>query len=77
MVTAMNQAGTTILAFEYLQFKENFDFAKYDGKEIAIGGVAKSIVPNPNKSNLVILRIYISDGYVILPQQKEAKSSEK
>lgn len=77
MVTAMNRAGTTILAFEYLQFKENFDFAKYDGKEIAIGGIAKSIVPNPNKTNIVILRIYISDGYVILPEQKEEKAIEK
>jgi hypothetical protein len=77
MVTAMNRAGTTILAFEYLQFKENFDFAKYDGKEIAVGGIAKSIVPNPNKSNIVILRIYISDGDAILPEQKEKKASEK
>jgi len=77
MVTAMNQAGTTILAFEYLQFKENFDFAKYDGKEVAVGGVAKSIIPNPNKTNIVILRIYISDGYVILPEQKEEKASDK
>ena len=77
MVTAMNRAGTTILAFEYLQFKDNFDFAKHDGKEIAVGGIAKSIVPNPNKSSIVILRIYISDGYVMLPTQKAIKASLK
>ena len=77
MVTAMNQAGTTILAFEYLQFKEDFDFSKYNEKTIAVGGVAKSIVPNPNKTNIVILRIYISDGYVILSEQKEEKTSDK
>jgi hypothetical protein len=77
MVTASNQAGTTILAFEYLEFKDNFDFVKHDGEEIAIGGIAKSIVPNPNKSNLVILRIYISDGYVILREQKKERASEK
>ena len=77
MVTAANKAGTTILAFEYLEIKDNFDFAKHDGEEVAIGGIAKSIIPNPNKSNIVILRIYISDGYVMLPGEKEEKASGK
>ncbi len=76
-VSAANQAGTTILAFEHLQLKEDFDFAKHDGKEAAVGGVAKSIVPNLNKSNIVILRIYISDGYIVLAEQKEKKASAK
>ncbi|MCA1642764.1 MAG: hypothetical protein LC785_12630 [Acidobacteria bacterium] len=75
MTAATNKKGTSIFAFEYVQLKEDFDFDKHEGKTAAIGGVVKSIVPNPNKSTIVILRIYISDGYILLAEQKEKRSS--
>jgi hypothetical protein len=76
VTVATNKAATSIYAFEYTQLKEDFDFDKYKGKFAAVSGVVKSIVPNPNKSTLVILRIYISDGYVILKEQMEKKTSK-
>ena len=77
LVAAANQAGTSILAFEYLQLKVDFDYTKYDGKEAAAAGIAKSIVPNPNKSTIVILRIYISDGSIMLRDEIEKKTDKK
>jgi hypothetical protein len=77
ITAATNKKGTSIFAFEYVQLKEDFDFDKHKGETAAIGGVVKSIVPNPNKSTIVILRIYISDGYIMLAEQKEKRSSAK
>jgi hypothetical protein len=77
VTAATNRGGTSIFAFEYVQLKEDFDFEKHKGEAAAIGGVVKSIVPNPNKSTIVILRIYISDGYLMLAEQKEKSASEK
>jgi hypothetical protein len=76
MVSASNRTGTSIHAFEYLEFKENIDFKKYEGKEIALGGVVKSIVLNPNKSKFLVMRIFISDAYIIEPEKPEPKKSE-
>jgi hypothetical protein len=74
IVAAANKKGTTVHSFEYIQLKENLDFAKHEGEKAAIAGVIRSIVPKPNKSKLIILRIYISDGYLIFsdPQMKKA-----
>src|ERR1043165_1213790 len=77
VTAATNRGGTSIFAFEYVQLKEDFDFDKHRGEPAAIGGVVKSIVPNPNKSTLVILRIYISDGYIMLAEQKGKRAGEK
>ena len=77
VTVATNKKSTSIFAFEYVELKEDFDFDKHKGETAAIGGVVKSIVPNPNKSKIVILRIYISDGYFMLAKSKEKKASEK
>lgn len=76
-VTATNQNGTTIHSFEYIQLKEDFNFAKHAGEEAAIGGVVQSIVPNPNKSRAIVMRIYISDAYIKLREEQTKKASEK
>ena len=64
MTTAANKAGTSIFAFEYTDLKEAVDFAGNAGKQTAIGGIINDIVPNPNKTTIVIMRIFISDGYI-------------
>jgi hypothetical protein len=68
MTTAANKPGTSIFAFEYADLKETVDFARNSGKQAAVGGIVKDIVPNPNKTTIVIMRIYISDGYIKLPE---------
>lgn len=64
MTTAANKAGTSIFAFEYTDLKEAVDFAGNAGKQTSIGGIINDIVPNPNKTTIVIMRIFISDGYI-------------
>jgi len=72
MTTATNKTATTILAFEYTDLKADFDFERNDGQPGAVVGTVRSIVPNPNKSRALIMRIFITDGYIILkePQPK-------
>lgn len=76
VTAATNRKGTSIFAFEYVQLKEDFDFAKHKGEIATIGGIVKSIEPNPNKSKLLIMRIYVSDGYIMLAEQKGKKAGE-
>ena len=66
MVTSANRAATTIHAFEYVKLKEKLDWPKVNGKVAAILGTIESIAPNPNKSRLLIMRIFVSDGVVQL-----------
>ncbi|HEX2640677.1 MAG TPA: hypothetical protein VHL50_08905 [Pyrinomonadaceae bacterium] len=75
MITASNRAATTIHAFQYIQLKQKFDFAKNDGKIGSVTGTITSIVPNPNKSPFLVMRIYISDG-VIETKDHPAESSD-
>lgn len=63
-ITATNRTATTIHDFEYIQLKEKFDFDKNDGKIAAVIGHVDSIVPNPNKSMFLVLRIYMSNAYL-------------
>ena len=67
-ITGTNHDITTIHDFEYIQLKDDFDFEKNDGKLAMIIGRIDSIAPNPNRSNLLILRIYVSDAYVKLKE---------
>ncbi|HYE73524.1 MAG TPA: hypothetical protein VEF04_09335, partial [Blastocatellia bacterium] len=76
VTAAANKRATSIFAFEYVQLKEDFNFEKHQGEAAAVGGVVKSIVPNPNKSTIVILRIYISDGYIMLAEQNGQRASK-
>jgi hypothetical protein len=62
-ITGTNHDITTIHDFEYIQLKEDFDFEENDGKLATIIGRIDSIAPNPNRSRLLILRIYVSDAY--------------
>ena len=66
MVTSTGRDATTIFSFEYIKLKEKLDWTKTDGKVASISGTIESIAPNPNKSRLLIMRIYITDGRVRL-----------
>lgn len=66
MVTSANSTATTIHAFEYIKLKEKLDWSKNDGKVAAITGRIESIVPNPNKSRALIMRIYVVDANIQL-----------
>lgn len=74
MVTATNQDGTTIHAFEYFSLKEPFDVAKHNGELASISGVVDKVVPNPNKSRAIVGRIFVKDAKVTLrPANSPAK----
>jgi len=66
MITATNKKAVSIFAFEYVEFKDKFNFAKNEGKMAEITGIVKAINPNPNRSNIVILRIYVSGAHIEL-----------
>lgn len=66
MVTSTNRAATSIHAFEYITLKEKLDFAANNGKAAAIVGTIQKIVPNPNKSRALVMRIFIVDGTVMI-----------
>jgi hypothetical protein len=73
VVAATNKTGTTILAFEYAQLKEPFDFASHEDKEASISGYIEAIVPNPNKSRAIVMRFYISDAIIKLKESSPKK----
>lgn len=77
IVAATNSTGTTIHAFEYVQLKENFDIASHEGEEASIGGIIEAIKPNPNKSRAIVMRIYITKGFIKLKEQEPKKASVK
>jgi hypothetical protein len=66
MITSTNKAARGIHAFVYVQLNEKFDPAKNENKLGVIIGKIDSIAPNPNKSRLLVMRIYISDAIVLL-----------
>src|SRR5688500_302208 len=66
MITSTGRTATTIHSFEYIKLKEKFDWAKNNGKVAAIIGTIGSIVPNPNKSRLLVMRIYVIDAHLIV-----------
>jgi len=65
-VAATNKTGTSILAFEYTQLKEPFDFAHHQDETASISGTIDAIVPNPNKSRFLVMRLFISNGEIHL-----------
>jgi hypothetical protein len=73
-VSASNRTGTSILAFEYVQLKEDFDAEQHEGRQASIGGVIQRIAPNPNKSRAIVMRVYITEGYVNLRQPEARKA---
>lgn len=75
LVCATNKTGTTILAFEYIQLKEAFDFANHENEAASIVGKIKAIVPNPNKSRGIVMRLYISDAVIELKAKVPAKQT--
>lgn len=66
MVAAANKTGTSILAFEYTKLEKPFDFARHEDEGASIAGTIDAIVPNPNKSRFLVMRLYIRNGRIIL-----------
>lgn len=66
MITATNKKAVSIFAFEYVEFKDKFNFEKNEGKMGEITGIVNAVNPNPNRSNIVILRIYVSGAHIEL-----------
>lgn len=71
--TVTNRQATSILAFEYTKLAKKFDIEKHKEKLATVVGTVDKIVPNPNKSTLVILRIYIKDAEIILESDIDSK----
>lgn len=63
-VAASDKTGTSILAFEYTQLKEPFDFAHHEDEAASIYGTIEAIVPNPNKSRFLVMRLFIANGVI-------------
>lgn len=76
MTTTTNHNATSILAFEYVKLAKKFDIAKHKEKLATVIGTVDKIVPNPNKSTLVILRIYIKDAEIVLQSDVESRSKK-
>jgi hypothetical protein len=63
-VTSTNQAATRILFFEYFDFEEPVDPSEYVGKTVRCGGILEDLQPNPNKSLVLIGRMYIKRAFI-------------
>lgn len=72
--TATNQTATSILAFEYAKLAKKFDFAKkHHGKPATLIGTVDKIEPNPNRSTIVIVRIYIKNAEIVMQAEIDAQ----
>lgn len=52
---------------------EAFDFANHEDEPGSIVGKFRAIVPNPNKSRAIVMRLYISDAVIKLKAKAPAK----
>ena len=77
MVAASNKTGTSILAFEYTQLKEPFDFAHHEDEAASISGTIDAIVPNPNKSRFLVMRLFITNGIITLKDKAPKQISTR
>jgi hypothetical protein len=77
MVAATNKTGTSILAFEYVQLKEPFDFAHHEDETASIFGNIDAIVPNSNKSRFLVMRLFISNGVIHLTEKPAKQISTR
>jgi hypothetical protein len=62
--TSTNDGATSIFAFEYYNFEENFDINEWNGLTSRIGGILEKVEFNPNKSLIWIMRLYIKDAWI-------------
>lgn len=62
--TTANSKATSILLFEYFDFAEPVDPQAYIGKNVRCGGILEDFKPNPNKSMVVIGRMYIKNAFI-------------
>lgn len=72
-ITTSNRQATSILAFEYIKLAKKFDFPKHKEELAAVFGTVDKIVPNPNRSNLLILRIFTKEAEIKLQKDIDSK----
>jgi hypothetical protein len=65
-VTAINNAATSILSFEYIQMKEKLDVIANNGKQVFLEGTLKKIQLNPNNSTVWVMRLFFENGTGLL-----------
>ncbi|MGB4772799.1 MAG: hypothetical protein WBP58_15145 [Chitinophagaceae bacterium] len=63
-VATTNQAATRILFFEYFDFEQPVDPSDYVGKNVRCGGILEDHKPNPNKTTVVVGRMYIKHAFI-------------
>lgn len=74
-ITTTNKQATSILAFEYIKLAKKFDIPRHQEELASVIGTVDKIVTNPNRSTIVILRIFTKDAEIVL--RSEVDSSRK
>ena len=70
---ATNRAGTNIHAFNIIQLEKKMDLTKREGSAVVVGGRIKAIAPNPIKSRLWVMRLYIENGFIEFPEKPSSR----
>lgn len=63
MVVTSNSSRTSMLCFEYFDFKDKITPTDFIDKNVRCGGILKSIEINPNKSKLWVSKLHISEAF--------------
>jgi hypothetical protein len=66
---ATNKDRTNIHAAEIIQLAKKIDLTERVGSAVVVGGSIKAIEPNPNKSRLLVMRLYIENGFIEFPEK--------
>lgn len=74
---ATNQDGTTVHAFEYITLKNDFELEEHDGEPASVSGTIEKIEPNPNKSQAIVLRVYVIDAELSLKNKRDFHPTKK
>jgi hypothetical protein len=70
---ATNRAGTNIHAFNFIQLEKKMDLTEREGRAAVVGGSIKAIAPNPIKSRLWVMRLYIENGFIEFPEKPSSR----
>ena len=62
---ATNNSGTSIMCFEYFNFKDKINVNDFPiNAYVRCGGILDKIEMNPNKSTIWILRLHVKDAFL-------------
>jgi len=60
---ASNKKGINILCFEKAYFKDEINIPEFQDSLVRCGGILEKIEMNPNKSNIWVLRLIVSNAF--------------